>query len=505
MSIVRVFCRLICALAFFLLSFGVALAAPAVTLSPPGGPPTTAVIAAGTGFGATQLVDIYFDTTDLCLADAAGAFSCTIKVPASAQPQTHWITAAQRSSGLAAQKAFSVRTDWAQFHGQNAKHTGFNPFENTLDAANVANLDILWRASVGPMGTYSTPVVALGRVYIGGADGKLYVFNAKNGAAIAGFPKTLGGFVVDSSAAVGQGKVYIGTSGTDHKLYAFDAITGAAIAGFPVTVGNDIRASSTLSDGKVYVAAADGKIYAFDAATGAGAAGFPVTVGAAAGLYATVSAANGRIYVGSQDGKLYAFDAVTGAGIAGYPKTTGNEILSAAAIVSGQVFFGSFDFALYGLRAHNGANLSGYPATTSAAVAGGPAVGDGMVIVGSEDHNIYSYSTGGVGNWVTLLDAAVDSSPVIANKVVYVNSASSLYALKASDGTILWRAAVSTTDFASPAVSDGTVYLGSSDGNLYAFSVNGLAPASRLPGGELGIRAAPSSLKPNYALKPRTQ
>ena len=49
---------------------------------------------------------------------------------------------------------------------------------------------------------------------------------------------------------------------------------------------------------------------------------------------------------------------------------------------------------------------------------------------------------------------------------------------------------------------DRTVYIGSWDGNLYAFSVNGVFPASRLPGGELGVKPAISSLKPDFSLKP---
>jgi len=82
-----------------------------------------------------------------------------------------------------------------------------------------------------------------------------------------------------------------------------------------------------------------------------------------------------------------------------------------------------------------------------------------------------------------------------------MNSLSSLYALDFASGDILWRAGVSTTGFASPAVSDGIVFIGSDDGYLYAFSVNGRAPASRLPGGELGVRPALSSLKPDFSFK----
>src|SRR5438874_2629444 len=120
--------------AYLLLGCGVAGAAPAVTLSPGAGPPTTTIRVSGSGFGATQLIDIYFDTADLCLAasDASGAFICSIDAPSSAQPQNHWITAAQRSNGLAAQKPLPSAHRLAQFHGMNAKHTGFNQYENTI-------------------------------------------------------------------------------------------------------------------------------------------------------------------------------------------------------------------------------------------------------------------------------------------------------------------------------------------------------------------------------------
>ena len=122
-----------------------ALAAPAVSLSPAAGPPTTTVNVSGTGFSASALVDIYFDTTDLCLTIAGGTgnIRCVIQIPKDAQPQTHWISAVQRSTSIGAQKSITVRTDWAQFHGRDAKHTGFNPFENTLNTSNVANLDTL--------------------------------------------------------------------------------------------------------------------------------------------------------------------------------------------------------------------------------------------------------------------------------------------------------------------------------------------------------------------------
>jgi hypothetical protein len=75
--------RAVLAVSFALALSGSVWAAPAVTLSPSGGPPTTKVTVTGTGFGSDAAIDIYFDTTDLCLALASdtGAFSCSIVVP----------------------------------------------------------------------------------------------------------------------------------------------------------------------------------------------------------------------------------------------------------------------------------------------------------------------------------------------------------------------------------------------------------------------------------------
>jgi outer membrane protein assembly factor BamB len=500
MSIRRAICRL-GAFAGCFLFCGLSLAAPSITLSPPQGPPTTKIDVSGTGYGANAAVDIYFDTIDVCLVIATGAgdISCGIKVPREAQPHAHWISAVERGTNTGAQKPFTVRTNWAQFHGRDARHTGFNPFENTITTANVSQLDIRWRVPIGTSGTATTPAVWGGNVYIGGLDVNLYAFRAATGTPVPGSPMMLGGPVAISSPALGRGNVYIATDAPDRKLYAFKAATGATVPGFPVPLAGNCR-SPAFYNGNVYVTAlGTDKIYAFDAATGATVANFPVTT--PAGVTTDVSAANGRIYAGSST-SLFAFDAVTGAVVPGYPKTTGNLIFSTPALNSGQVFFGHDSARLYGLRASDGTDLSGFPVTVSSDVRSSPAVGAGRVVFGSSDAKVHSVAVGdGSLLWSKTLDASVRSAPVIANGVVYVSSVSSLYALDFASGAILWRAGVSASELASPAVSDGIVFIGSTDGNLYAFSVNGRAPASRLPGGELGVRPALSSLKPDFSLK----
>src|SRR5580693_1265143 len=119
-------------------------AGPAITLSPKAGPPTSTVTVSGTGFGAGEAVDVYFDTTDetLAIARPDGSFSgVAIGVPASAPPGTHYISAVSRATDQGAQDTFTVRANWAQYR-YSGKHTGANPYENVLSPATVPGIDL---------------------------------------------------------------------------------------------------------------------------------------------------------------------------------------------------------------------------------------------------------------------------------------------------------------------------------------------------------------------------
>lgn len=480
-------------------SFGPVLAAPAVAVAPNNGPPTTNISVSGSGFGANAAVDIYFDESDLCLAlaNAAGAISCILKVPASAQPQQHWISAVQRSTGTGAQKAFVVRTNLAQFHGRNAAHSGVNPFENTISVSNVGSLDLLWTQPVGASGADGSPIVFQGNVYAAGENGKLYAFNATTGASVAGFPVSVGA-TIGTTPVAGGGRVFVGAF--DHKLYAFNASTGIPASGFPVTLGDLIESSPSLALGNVYVGCDDNKLYAFNATTGAPVSGFPILTGNI--ILGSPTVFNGVVYDGSDDNNLYAFNALTGATISGFPIATGSHVRDTLAVASGMGFFGSLDFKIYGFNLATGVALSGFPSATLGQIFGSPAIAGGRVFVGAADHKLYSNLTAGGASWSTVLDDIVYGSPMVANGVLYVNTGLRLYALNAATGFILWNAAMQKTGFGSPVVANGILYFASNDGNLYAFSVNGLPPTSRLLGGEFGVKPALSALTPDFALKP---
>src|SRR5206468_11780767 len=102
---------------------------PKIRLSRPVGPPTTRTTVGGQGFGSTEVVDLSFDSSPAGKAttDPTGAFSSSVRVPASALPGDHSVGARGETSGLRARATFLVRTDWPQFHFR-PDHTGLNPY-----------------------------------------------------------------------------------------------------------------------------------------------------------------------------------------------------------------------------------------------------------------------------------------------------------------------------------------------------------------------------------------
>ncbi len=485
----------------FLFSAVAAFAVPVVTMVPAVGPPTAKANVNGTGFAPSVLIEIYFDTTNLCLAvtNGSGAFTCKITVPKDAQPQQHWVTAVQRYTGAAAQKPFIVRTDMAQFHGRNAAHNGVNPFENTLNVSNVGDLDTLWSKPIGPGGTYGSAVVAAGRVYVGGLDGKLYAFDAVTGATIAGFPVNVVNPIVYSTPAVGGGRVFVG--GNDSKLHAFNAATGAAVAGFPQTLPFQVQSSPSLALGNVYVGCNNGKLYAFNATTGVPVPGFPVNL-AVGTINTSPTVIGGKVYLGSHSNNMYAFDALTGAAVGSFPILTGGPIYGSVAASGATGFFGSHDDNLRGFRLATGLPTPGFPVLTSGDILSSPAIAGGKVYVGSAGGVFSAYLIGeGFAAWNTTLNGIVTGSPMVANNVVYTSTLDRLYALSAASGAVLWSTDAIAGGLNSPVVANGILYYGSSDGNLYAFSVHGEPLSARRPGGALGIKPALSALKPDLSLK----
>ena len=136
------------------------------------------------------------------------------------------MSAKDRSTGANAQTPFRVDTRWAQFR-KRASHNGHNWGENVLSPGTAGGLSLLWKHSTRDV-VDSSPAVANGVVYVGSFDRNIYALKASTGALLW---KYTTGNEVNCAPAVANGVVYV-VSGDDN-VYALNAATGALLWNIP--------------------------------------------------------------------------------------------------------------------------------------------------------------------------------------------------------------------------------------------------------------------------------
>jgi outer membrane protein assembly factor BamB len=460
---------------------------PTLTLGTSAGPPKSKFAVSGANFGPNELVDLYFDTSDqrLVSTNGAGAFSgAQLTVPGDAQPGQHWVTAAGRSSGLSAQAAFTVRSDWSAY-GAGPRHQGVNPTENTVGPNNASGLDLGWSTPISGAIT-TTPTVAGGLVYFGsstfsGANFFLYAADASTGAIAWSVALPINPNDKSQPAAAG-GRVYVGSSG---KMEAIDTTTHS-VACF-AAAGSTLRSAPEVSGGVVYFGADGGTLYAMDATTCA----ISWSVGTGSAITGSPAVAGGVVWVPSGNnlkGYLVAAPHTNTVTVA-----TGGPVTSPAA-AAGYVFMGAGDNTVRAVRASDGSSV--WSVTLGSPVVAGPAVIGGTVFVGTSDGHLYALSAStGATKWTATTGGAIAGTPAVANGVVYAGSADkNVYAFDASNGTLLWQGGTGG-GVTGAAVANGQVFVGSVDKSLYAFSLGG----QKRPGHQ---RPDPATLRPDMRLRP---
>lgn len=430
-------------------------AVPAVSASPRFNPPSTSTNASGTGFGATEAVDLYFDTTDeaLVVTNASGAFASTaLAVPAAAPPGTHWITAVGRHSGLAAQVSFTVRTDWAQ-QGYGAANKAFNPYENVLSPQNVAALGQVWSVT----GTFGPPTEYEGKLLIPVETGKANVAALNPGSGTTIWSKTVSSIDGGGLSEAG-GSVFFGNGASIEAL----KVSNGAVA-WTANEGQIIVGPVTAAAGAVYAGGASGTLFALNESTGAtlwtgkaaenGTFGRP-TVANAFGQETVYAPCGAGLCVLNETGDVY--DA-TDAG-APTPMTVSN----------GSVFFGDNQGTLwsYPIDSDLAVFLSGQGSFTAA-----PAAANDALYAGSQT-NLYAFDQQLGQIWSA--DVEASSQPAVANGVVYVgDSLGSLYAFNAASGALLWSAQIKTlAPITGNIVVNGMLFATDASGDLFAYALN---------------------------------
>ena len=269
--------------------------------------------------------------------------------------------------------------EWTMFHNF-LNHTGYTT-NHGVD--NISNTEV----KTFTTGSYvdSSPAVANGYVYIGSGDDKIYQLNASNiSQKIAEF--VTGGDIF-SSPAIANGYVYIGSY--DNRLYQLNASNiSQKIAEF--VTGGDVDSSPVVANGYVYFAGEDGKFYQLNASN------VSIEVANYSDVlfysYGTSAVANGYVYIGGGDKKIYQLNASNvSQKIAEY--TTTDAVESSPAVANGYVYVGSYWYKFYQLNASNvSQKIAEY--TTGDGVSSSPAVANGYVYIGSWDHKVYQIGTG---------------------------------------------------------------------------------------------------------------
>ena len=172
------------------------------------------------------------------------------------------MTAAGRTSGLSAQRAFTVRTNWPEY-GFNASGDSSNPYENTLAVGSVPNLQESFTFAAGSQVTGVS--VANGLAYVATSGGTVYAVNAATGVQKWSFAT---GAEVAVTPAVSGNTVFFGTYGGPGKVYALNASTGATIWTDDLSTqeSNGFTGSPIVARGLVYIGGESGNEYALNAA-----------------------------------------------------------------------------------------------------------------------------------------------------------------------------------------------------------------------------------------------
>ena len=216
-------------------------------------------------------------------------------------------------------------------------------------------------------GTYSTPVLVDGTIYIttyalGGLFGRLYAINAENGELRWEFSPGGTSSSIVSSPTVLDGTVYLGSA--DHKAYAIDAASGQKKWEFETK--NKVWAGVRVDGSGAYVASLDHHVYALDRATGKLRWQFKT----GGPIASTPAYDKETLYFGSGDGTFYALDTSTGS-----PRWvfhSGGWLWGTPLVRNGVIYAGSLGKRVFALDASTGRPKWVQPFETFGAVSATP-------------------------------------------------------------------------------------------------------------------------------------
>jgi outer membrane protein assembly factor BamB len=354
------------------------------------------------------------------------------------------------------------------------------------DGDGPSRLEVQWSAQLDGR-VDSSPAVSNGVVYVGSSGGSVYAVEASTGHIV--WQRRLGG-PVTSSPCVADGLVFVGC--VDTFAYALDARTGTVV--WRHRTDGPITASPAFLEGTTYWASTPGRVFAIGLADGAEMWRRELGVR----VIASPCVGSGALYIGDLGGTLHALRLADGAPVWRYeawgpPGGPKDRFLATAALVDSVLFIGTQDM-WHGEPAPPEADpdlhLQAVDVATGQArwtlkmpgsVMGSPAVGDGTVYAaGNEGYPSSRAAVYGVDaatgqprwRWPekSVEAAVVHTAPAVAGEMLYLADLDgTVYIFNRLTGAPVALHSTGAPVYSSPAVSDGRLFIGSGDGKLYCY------------------------------------
>ena len=383
--------------------------------------------------------------------------SSAIGTSSSRLPRNNHAGISRRAFVAIASAAASIRAQqppppdaWPQFRG-NPQLTG------VATSSLPATLKLLWTYEAGDSIESSAAIVD-GTVYVGSEASDLVALDLDTGKLRWKYHVTDG--IGESSPAVHEGIVYVGDlSGTLHAVNTRD---GQSV--WKLQTGAEVKSSPVITGDRLLVGSYDGALYCVAAGTGKVHWKFHTNNY----VHCTPGVSEGLTFIASCDEAFHAIRISDG--VEAFQVASGGYNAASPTIVGKTAYFGTFNNDVLGISLTTRRVLWRYehpvrqfPFYSSAAVA------DGKVVIGGRDKFIHCLNAHtGKAIWTFTTGARVDSSPAISSGRVYVGSNDGrLYVLDLASGQKAGEFNAGAPLSASPAIAAGKLVIGSQDGKLY--------------------------------------
>lgn len=312
----------------------------------------------------------------------------------------------------------------------------------------------LWRYALG-RGTWASPIMDDGIIYVGGGDGRFHAVRASDGASVWTWPGTV---PIDGCAALDSDALYF--LDTQFNLIALDRQQGALRWRVPLhnefyagrsapenPTFNHRAATPLVQPGVVYAGSSDGGIYAIESARGGKLwrheAGAPVFSGIELRDEDT-------LMFGTMDGSAVLLDRRSRAEI--LRVKTGGGVVTTPVIAAHRLIVGSRDYQLHAFNLADGSPAWRFSYWFSW-IESTPALRDGLLYVGGSDYARVTAIDPATGRarWGTIVGGMDWGTPLVTERFVFtgtvnqnlsgtlIDHAAGLVKLDRATGTVIWR------------------------------------------------------------------